>query len=146
MAMAPSAAGGMMPPDPTGGAGAGGDPTAGAGDGSGGDQVVVSITMTADGSYMVYAGDEPDDSGDMSGDDADAMGAAGAAPAGGGGMGGSSGGQPADSIGAALKIAMDIMNSAASSAGAPGSADDQMSAGYSSSKAPTPATGMKQKY
>jgi hypothetical protein len=137
----------MMPPDSTGGAGAGGDPTGGADAGSGGgDQVVVSITMTADGSYMVYAGDEPDDSGDMSGDDADAMGAAGAAPAGGGGMGGSSGGQPADSIGAALKIAMDIMNSAASSAGAPGSADDQMSAGYSSSKAPTPATGMKQKY
>jgi hypothetical protein len=62
----------------------------------------------------------------------------------GGGAGG--GGQPADSIGAALKIAMDILQADKSSEGAPGNADDQLSAGYSSSKDPTPASGMKQKY
>jgi hypothetical protein len=68
-----------MPPDPTGGAGAS----------SGGvGTPIVTICKLDDGSYMVYAGDEPDDDGtggsDMSGDDASAMGAAGGAPAGGG--------------------------------------------------------------
>jgi hypothetical protein len=56
------------------------------------------------------------------------------------------GGTPADSIGAALKAAMDILQADASSAGAPGSADDQLSAGYGADKNPTPATGMKSKY
>jgi hypothetical protein len=54
-----------------------------------------------------------------------------------GGAGGSQG-QPADSIGAALKAAMDILKADASSQGAPGSADDQFSAGFGASKAPTP--------
>lgn len=143
MARMPMATLAAAAPDPTGGAGAGGagtggagagasDPTAGAGAGDGGDDsdVVVTITQNDDGSYMVYAGDEPDP-GDMSSDDASAMGAAGGAPA--------AQGTPADSIGTALKAAMDIMNAAKSSSGAPGNADDQFAAGYSGSTSPTAA-------
>lgn len=138
MSMPPgaAAAGGMM----------GGDP-ADAGADAGGD-VVVTICRNGDGSYTVYPGDEPDsggDSADMSEDDVDAMGPAGAAPAGGGGGAPSSQGQSADSIGAALKVALDIMNADKSSEGAPGNADDQLAAGFSASKSPTPAS-MGQKY
>lgn len=143
MAMSPSmssasGAGGMLGADPTAGA----DPMAGSGAGAGSSETTeVTITSTADGSYMVYAGAAPaDGGGDMSADDASAMGGAAGAGAGGGMAGGASG-QPADSIGAALKLAMDILKGNQSSAGAPGTADDQLSAGYSSSKAPTPATG-----
>lgn len=131
------------PPDPT--AGAGPDP----GSADAGDTVVVTIAKTGDGSYMVYAGDEPDagggDDSDMSEDDAGAMGGAGDGPAGApmGGAAGSSGssgssGTPADSIGAALKAAMDILQSDKSSEGAPGNADDQLTAGFGASKSPTP--------
>lgn len=131
------AAGGMMPPDPS----AGGD----AGSNAGGD-VIVTICKNDDGSYTVYAGDEPDaDSADISEDDADAMGAAGAAPAPGGGAAPPEG-QPADSIGAALKAALDILTADKSSEGAPGNADDQLAAGFSASQSPTPATGPSQKY
>ena len=154
MALPPSAggaAGGMMPPDAMSGGMGGGmggapPPPAGGGDDSG--AVIVTISKTGDGSYMVYAGDEPDaDSGDMSADDANAMGAAGGAPApAGGGMGGGAAGQPASSIGEALKLAMDIMQADKGSEGAPGNSDDQLSAGYSSDKNPTPSSGMKQKY
>jgi hypothetical protein len=133
---------------------AGGD----AGDDSG-DNVIVTICKNDDGSYTVYAGDEPDSGGgaDMSDDDTDAMGPAGDAPAPGGGAGGAGGsgmgggmgapqGQPADSIGAALKIALDLLNADKSSEGAPGNADDQLAAGFSASQSPTPATGPSQKY
>ncbi len=143
-ASAAAAAPGMMPPDPTMGAGA--PPPAPA---DTDDDVVVTISKTGDGSYMVYAGDEPDaGSADMSGDDAGAMGAAGDAAAPGGGMGGGGGaGKPASSIGEALKLAMDLLQADASSAGAPGTADDQLSAGYSGDKNPTPAKGSPaQKY
>lgn len=132
------AAGGMMPPDPSAGGDAGSD--------AGSDDVIVTICKNDDGSYTVYAGDEPDaDSGDMSEDDADAMGAAGTAPAPGGGAPPPEG-QPADSIGAALKIALDLLNADKSSEGAPGNADDQLAAGFSASQSPTPATGPAQKY
>lgn len=146
--------------DPTAGAGA--DPMAGAGAAAGapdptpdaGDDVIVTISKASDGSYMVYAGDEPSSSGDDDGtsaDDADAMGAAGAVPAAGGGMAagmgaGAAQGQPADSIGAALKIAMDILQADKSSEGAPGNSDDQLNAGFTADKSPTPATGPKSKY
>jgi hypothetical protein len=135
-----------MPPDPT----ASGDDTD-----TGDDNVLVTICKNGDGSYTVYAGDEPDDdSGDMSDDDADAMGPAGGAPAPAGGMGmgapgggaGSPQGVPADSIGAALKAALDILNGDKSSEGAPGNADDQFAGGFNASKSPTPATGMPQKF
>lgn len=137
----PMAAAGTMPPDPT----------AGAGDADSGDSdVLVTICKNGDGSYTVYAGDEPDTGGgeDTSEDDDDAMGAAGAAPAGGAAMGGgASQGTPADSIGAALKAALDILQADKSSEGAPGNADDQLSAGYSAPKSPTPSTSkMAQKY
>jgi hypothetical protein len=130
-------AAGMMPPDPSGGTGDGSDS---------GSDVVVTICSDGQGGYTVYAGDEPDaGSGDMSDDDTDAMGSAGSAPAPGGGSPPPQG-QPADSIGAALKAALTILQSDASSQGAPGSADDQFSAGFSASKSPTPASGPAQKY
>jgi hypothetical protein len=140
---------------------AGGDPMAGAGgdaDSDADDQVVVTICKNSDGSYTVYPGDEPEGGGmgdqdDTGEDDADAMGAGGAAPAGGGaggdmgggGNGASPQGIPADSVGAALKAALDIMNADASS-GPGGTADDQFAAGFGASKSPTPATGPAQKY
>jgi hypothetical protein len=138
-----AAGGGALGADP------GGDTGGDAGDDtdSGGD-VIVTICKTGDGSYMVYPGDEPDSGGggDMSEDDAGAMAAPGGG-AGGGMGGGGSQGQPADSIGAALKIALDILNSDKSSEGAPGNADDQLAAGFSASQSPTPATGpTPQKY
>jgi hypothetical protein len=149
--MSPPPPGGMMPPDPSAG-----DPSAGGDDSS---NVIVSICSNGDGSYTVYAGSPPDsDSDDSSDDDTDAMGPAGGAPAAGagggaggagamgGGMGGASQGQPADSIGAALKIALDLLNADKSSEGAPGNADDQLASGFSASKSPTPATGPAQKY
>lgn len=146
---APPLAGGMMGGDPS----AGGDPTAGADPSAGGDDssnVIVTICKADDG-YTVYAGSPPDaGSGDMSDDDADAMGPAGGAPAPDGGSGGMAGGgaaqgQPADSVGAALKLALDLLNADKSSEGAPGNADDQMAAGFSASQSPTPASG-PQKY
>ncbi|MGD0109417.1 MAG: hypothetical protein ABSC06_36105 [Rhodopila sp.] len=148
---ASAGAGGMMGADPSAGVGAGtagGDDTGDDTD-SGGD-VVCTITKNGDGSYMVFAGDEPDsgDGGDMSDDDADAS----APPGGGAGGGGAGGGMaapqgtPADSIGAALKAALDILNADKSSEGAPGNADDQLAAGFSANQSPTPASGPKQKY
>ena len=136
----------------------GADPTEGgptdtdAGDQSG--DVLVTISSDGQGGYLVYAGDEPDSGGgaDMSEDDADAMGAAGGSAVGGAapptaGAGGGERGVPADSIGAALKAALDILQAAASSAGAPGDAESQFAGGFSADKNPTPAgAGMKQKY
>ncbi len=144
-------AGGMMGGDPMAGAAPGGDA-----DQDADDQVVVTICKDGQGGFTVYAGDEPEGGGagdqdDMSEDDVGAMGPAGAAPAPGGappggGNGATPQGQPADSIGAALKAALDIMQADASSAGAPGSADDQFSAGFSADKSPTPASGPPQKF
>lgn len=140
MAMTPTAAGGASA-DPTAAAGAGADPSADAG--ASDETTVCTICMASDGTYTVYAGDEPDDSdgGDgagMSEDDDAAMGGA----AGGAGAPASPApaGQHADSIGQALKIAMDVLNAAASSAGGEGSADDQFASGFNDSGAPTPAT------
>lgn len=128
-----------MPPDPSAGMGADA--------GTDGGDVLVTICSDGQGGYLVYAGDESESGGDMSEDDDDAMGAAGAAP--GGGMSGgtpTAQGQPADSIGAALKAAMTILQSDASSQGGPGNADDQLNAGFSASQSPTPASGPAQKY
>jgi hypothetical protein len=127
------------------------------------DNVVCTICRAPDGGYTVYAGDEPEsDQGeaegggaDMSEADTDAMGPAGAQPAGGpAGMGGGMGnggaaeaaepqpqGQPAASIGEALKLAMDIMRQ--SEASSPGGAQDQFAAGFA---APREATPISQKY
>lgn len=96
----PGMAGGMSPPDPTADAGpAPGDDS----------NVLVTITSDGAGGFVVYSGDEPEggETGDMSGDDADAMGSAGDQPA-------PPQGEPADSVGAALKIAMTILQGAAS--------------------------------
>ena len=147
MALSPPPAGGMMAPDPTMSGGMGGGMGGAPPPPAGGD-VVVTISKASDGSYMVYAGDEPDtESGDMSADDAGAMGAAGGAPApAGGGMGGGAAGQPASSVGEALKLAMDIMQTDKGSEGAPGNSDDQLAAGYSADKNPTPSSSAAQKY
>jgi hypothetical protein len=133
---------GPMPPDPTAGAGDDTDSD---------DNVVCTITKTGDGSYMVYAGDEPEggDEGDMSDDDTDAMAGGGAPAPGGGGAPPAPQGTPADSVGAALKAALDILNADKSSEGAPGNADDQFAGGFNASKSPTPVGmggAMAQKY
>jgi hypothetical protein len=144
----------MMGGDPMAGAAQGGDA-----DTDSDDQVVVTICKNSDGSYTVYPGDEPEAGGagdmdDGSEDDADALGPAGAAPApggaaggmGSGGNGGAPQGQPADSVGAALKIALTILQADASSAGAPGDAESQFAGGFGADKSPTPATGPAQKF
>lgn len=140
---------------------AGADPMAGGaapdtagdtgGDADSGSDVLVTIASDGQGGFLVYAGDEPDSgSGDMSSDDTDAMGAAGAAPAPPGGA--SPQGQPADSIGAALKITLTILQENQSSQGAPGDADSQFAGGFNASKSPTPvgmggkASSMAQKF
>lgn len=109
--------------------------------------VLVTICSDGQGGFIIYQGDEPEgDTGDMSEDDANAMGPAGDAAAPGGGAP-TPQGQPADSIGAALKAALDILNAAKSSEGAPGSADDQFAGGFNASKSPTPVgMGPAQKY
>lgn len=169
-----------MPPAPLGGAPAG-PPMAGGAAGLGapddtaadsGSEVLVTICKNSNGSYTVYAGDEPDEGaddgsamtddgadggGDMSDDDADAMGSAGGggvgapagAAAGAGDMGAqpSPQGQPADSIGAALKAALDILQADKSSEGAAGSADDQFAGGFNAPKEPTARmSAVAQKY
>lgn len=124
----------------------GGDPMAGAAgdaDTAGVGRVILTVCEGPDGGYVIYPGDEPEGGAgdaDMSEDDADAMGPAGAASAPNGGSPAPQG-QPAASIGEALKLALDIMQSDASSAGAPGDADSQFASGFSADKAPTPATG-----
>lgn len=131
MALAPPNAS-PLPPD--------GSATMDSGGGmDGAERVVLTICRAADGSWRLYTGDEPDGGtaapgDDMSEDDADALGPAGAAPP--GAMGGGGSGQSADNVGAALKIAMDIMQ--ADGGGGPADADAQFAAGYSSDKAPTP--------
>jgi hypothetical protein len=135
-----AAAGGMM----------GGDTSMGGdADQDSDDNVVVTICKSPDGSYVVYAGDEPEGGepeGDESEDDADAMGPAGGAPGGAPTAAPAPEGQPASSIGEALKIAMTIMQEDKSSEGAPGNADDQFAAGFSASQSPTPAKSAPQKY
>lgn len=95
-------------------------------------QVLATIVDNGDGTYTVYQGDEPDGSDQDEGaseDDAD-IGAP--SPA-------DQGGQHADSIGAMLKIVMEIAREASSSQGAPGSSESQFQAGFGASKEPTPA-------
>lgn len=131
MSAPPPAAGAMPPP--------GDDDAAGMADTD--DNVVCTVCKDGQGGFIVYAGDEPegDTEADMSEDDAAAMGptgdmAASSAPE----------GRPADSVGAALKIVMDIMQADASGEG--GDAESQFSGGFTGSQAPTP-TGMgAQKY
>jgi len=155
MARAPK----MPMADPAAGADTG-DDTADTGDDMGGDtgddmddggsEVLVTISSDGQGGYIVTAGDEDDGGEGESADDDAAMGAAagggaggapGAGPMGAGAPGGGAGGQHCDSIGSALKATLDILNASASSAGAPGSADDQFASGYGGDQSATPATG-----
>ncbi len=117
----------MAPPAPGGPLGAPGGmpPPAPDDDTGGGDTVVCTITKGADGGYTVYAGDEPDNDdqgGGMSDADTQAMGPGGdmAAPQ----------GVPAAGVGEALKAVMDVLKADASSEGAPGTAEDQLAAGF----------------
>ncbi len=141
-AMPGAAPGGMAGGDPMAGPGLGGDA-----DTDADDQVVVTICKDGQGGYTVYAGDEPESGpgdADMSEDDTAAMGPAGAAPAPNGGAP-TPQGIPADSMGAALKAAMDIMQSDASASGG-SNPEDQFSAGFGSTAKPPPARGIAQKY
>lgn len=108
--------------------------------------VLVTIAQGPDGGYIVYAGDEPDEGSD---DDEGAAADAGAAGGGGGGGGGAGGagaaaegaeGRQVDSIGAALKAALDILNESASSQGEAGSSEDQFTGGYGADQSATPAS------
>lgn len=139
------------PPAPMGGPPPGGAappaPQPPGGDDTGTDSdtdsnVICTITKNSDGSYTVYAGDEPEEGdSDTSEDDAAAMGAGGDQTA--------PDGTQTDSVGSTLKAVLDILQSDKSSEGAPGNADDQMTAGFGASKAPTAAGmggAMAQKY
>lgn len=141
--MSASLAAAVPPPDPTAGAS-----TPGAGADAGADQsdnVLVTIVGNGDGSYTVYAGDEPDggSGGDSSDDDVDAMGSGGATPPSGSAA---PQGQHADSVGAALKIAMNILNASKSSGASPGDADDQFAAGFGGGSPAVGGAGTAQKY
>ncbi len=112
-----------MPPPGVGGAAAGAPPPDDASDSD--DNVVLTVVMSPDGTFQLYAGDEPEeggdtgDEGDMSSDDVAAMGSAGEGPA----------PQTANSLGEALKMAADILKAAQSSAGG-GSAESNFAAGF----------------
>jgi hypothetical protein len=112
-----------------GGAGAGGPPPPapdpGDSDGGGDSNVILTVVQNDDGSFEVYAGDEPEGAGeDMSDDDANAMGP--------GGDQNAPQGQHADSPGEVLKIAMGILNDATSGSGPGGGGgmDAQFAAGF----------------
>ncbi len=88
------------------------------------DNVVLTVTMGADGTFTLYAGDEPEegdtgDEGDVSPDDVAAMGSAGEGPA----------PQTASSLGEALKMAADILKAAVSGIGG-GSAESNFASGF----------------
>lgn len=161
MATAPAAAAApdMTDDDNDAGGGAGAADT---GDDMGQDEaadetVVCTITAKADGTYMVYAGDEPgEDEGDEgAGEDLAAAGSdeGGAGPtdedqgeASGGAAPAEAApeGKPAKSIGEALKFAMEDLQTHES--GGEGSADDNFQAGFTGGSAASPARPMAQKY
>lgn len=127
------------------------DTDAGADEGDSGDVVLVTITRTADGTYMVYAGDE--DEGDEGAEDdgsaAPADAGATAPVAGGTGAGdiGGSAGKPADGIGAALKEVLTILKDDEASASGQGSAEDNFQAGFAGgTSASPPRPTMQQKF
>lgn len=148
----------------TGAADAGDDmdtPAAGGADDEMGDEgadetVLVTITKAADGTgYVVYAGDEPEDDESGEGDDDTETAAAGetgddtgAAPAAGAEPTDEdeSEGQHCDSLGAALKAAMDILKEDEEKEGGE-SGDDQFKAGFAGgSDASPPKPALSQKY
>ncbi len=121
MALAPS----PMMPSPNGAAPAAEMPMAPAE-----PMVLATIMDNGDGTFTVFAGDEPEGgpAPDMSGDDVAAMGAEGDMPA--------PEGQQAGSAEEALKLVADILGQA----GGGGSPDDQFAAGFA------PPQDMPQKY
>lgn len=88
-----------------------------------GPDVLCTITKSGDGTYTVYAGDEPegDEGGDM---------------AGGAGTGTAPQGVPADSPGAVLKAVLDILKADQSGGGA---AEDNFQSGFSGASTPPTA-------
>ncbi len=99
-----------------------------------GEEVLMTICKEADGTYCLYKGDEPEE-GEEGEEGAEGEGA----------VAGGENKQTFDSVGALLKGVLDVLNEDKESAGAPGSADDQFSAGFDEStpKAPAP---MAQKF
>lgn len=96
-------------------------------DGSSGgdDTTLVTICKKADGSYVVYAGDEPDAAG------------AGAPDDGSGGDMSAPAGMPADSVGAALKATLDLLK--ADEDGGDGGAKANFAAGFDGGSNASPA-------
>lgn len=130
--------------------GADADPTAMSPDASGdSSETLVTICKNADGTYTVYAGDEPDASADTGADDGEsddddaAMDGQSAAPPMAPAGGDMSSGKQCSTIGAALKAALDILNEDKSSEGGEGSSEDQFQAGYGGDQSPTPMMGKK---
>jgi hypothetical protein len=125
------------------------DPTAGADtDSDSGDNVICTITSDGQGGFTVFAGDEPESGGagdtdDLSADDYNG----GEQPGGMTGMGAAPApqGQPADSVGSALKIVMGILQGASSGGGA-GGGEDAFSAGFGAGGSTPPSGKMNQKY
>jgi len=134
MAMAPMAApgGGGPPPGMDMAAALGGGADAAPPEEHGSD-VILTICDDGQGGFLVYDGDEPEEgeTGDMSEEGVAAMGPGGEEPA--------NSGQPAASMGEALKMAMDIMQKHGE--GGPDGAQANFDAGFTGPQAPTPAGG-----
>jgi len=119
-----------------------------------GSTVLVTICKASDGTYTVYSGDEPEDDGaegddEGSADEGDETVAAGGGDEGEGGEGEPEG-QAADSIGAALKLTMDILKQDAETENGE-SGSDAFQAGFDGGASASPAkpmmaTGTQQKY
>lgn len=144
-----------------------GDETGMTGDEDGDETVLVTITKGADGGYTVYAGDEPEEDGGEGeegdegaadgGDEGDETGtgeggteaAAGAPEAGGEDEGAEAEpeGEKCETIGAALKAAMDILKNDEAESNGEGSDQDNFAAGFAGgSEASPPTPAMAQKY
>lgn len=102
------------------------DGQAPAGDDEPDEEVLLTVTKRADGSYCLHKGDEPEE-----------------------GEGGDEGGeadeQTFDSKGALLKGILDVLNAEEDEGGAAGGSD-QFQAGFDESAPPKPATALAQKY
>ena len=129
------------PADDTSGDTSAADDTAAPADGTSTDQnVLCTVVSNGDGSFTVYAGDEPDEA-EESAEGAPAGGAA--APD------EEDQGKQCASVGAALKAVLDILKEAEASSGAEGSSQDQFSAGFDGGSSASPAkskSSLAQKY
>jgi hypothetical protein len=139
--------------DPTDPPDDGTDPSAAAPDDAAQPTVLCTVSLNSDGTFLLQAGDEDDDSDedtdsgadsgtseDDTGSGADDAGAGEGAegmPPAAGGVAAAPKGQTFDSPGPLLKAILDLVKQAQEGSG--GSADDQMMAGYSGASSSTPS-------